>query len=511
MSRFAVAQKQSPHKSSSHPVRQSRLTPAANQTHPLLNLQRKIGNQALMRLLEFRNNSNPTAPVAMQPKLAVSEPEDIHEQEADRVAQQVMRMPEPQLQRACECEGGGDCAKCQSDQKQSQAPAQVQPQRVDSSTRGGAAAPASVNQTLTSAGRPLDRATRTFMEPRFGQDFSHVRVHSDAAAARSAHDVNAKAYTVGNNIVFGSGSFAPQTDAGRQLIAHELTHVVQQTGGSGAAIQRQPDAPVKKDPPKKEPPKTEPPKTEPPKDTQPQDYAIILDPSDRFTTHAQAIAPNATIIRAQSLDELTEKLKALKGPIGTLFFVAHMTDEGDILFSSSGVLDFKRAETIADAIKGTVKVESIDFRGCQIAQAPAEMNKIRTALKATKIIGSTCFVVTQIADPIKTADGTEITKPDQLKDSKVKTQFNAGMKKARAQFTEGRDKCIINDSEAGYFQTGGKLIAVWANPGSMADPNAWDKGKSICHSDLKVEKVDPTKKMPVIGEDDCKLLEIKKP
>lgn len=506
MSRFAFAQKQSPHKSASHPVRQSRLAPAGNQTHPLLNLQRKIGNQALMRLLASRTNSNATAPVTLQAKLTVSEPEDVHEQEAERISKQVMRMPESQLQRACECEGAGDCAKCQTDRNQSQMPAQVQPQRVDSSGAGGATAPASVNQTLTSAGRPLDPATRAFMEPRFGQDFSHVRVHSDAAAAQSAHDVNAKAYTVGNNIVFGSGSFAPQTDAGRQLIAHELTHVVQQTGASGAAIQRQPDPA----PPKKEPPKTEPPKTNPPQNTQPQDYAIILDPSDRFTTHAQAIAPNATILRASSLDELADKLKAIQGPIGTLYFMAHMTADGDILFTSSGTMDFKRAETIADKIKGIVKVESIDFRGCEIAQAPAEMNKIRTALKATKIIGSTCTVVTQIADPIKTKEGTEITKPEQLKDAKVKSQFDAGMKTTRALFTEGRDKCIINDSEAGYFQTGGKLIAVWVNPGSMADPAAWDKSKSICHKDLKVQKVDATTKMPVIGEDDCKLLEIDK-
>src|SRR5690349_24806824 len=115
MSRLAVTQKQSPHKSSSHPVRQSRVAPAGNQTHPLLNLQRKIGNHALMRLLASRTNSNASTPAALQAKLTVSEPEDVHEQEADRVSQEVMRMPEPQLQRACECEGAGDCAKCQSD------------------------------------------------------------------------------------------------------------------------------------------------------------------------------------------------------------------------------------------------------------------------------------------------------------------------------------------------------------------------------------------------------------
>jgi len=92
MSRFAIAQKQSPHKSASHPVRQSRLAPAGNQTHPLLNLQRKIGNQALMRLLASRTNSNATAPAMLQAKLTVSEPEDVHEQEAERISN-----------RLCEC------------------------------------------------------------------------------------------------------------------------------------------------------------------------------------------------------------------------------------------------------------------------------------------------------------------------------------------------------------------------------------------------------------------------
>jgi hypothetical protein len=71
----------------------------------------------------------------------------------------------------------------------------------------------------------------------------------------------------------------------------------------------------------------------------------------------------------------------------------------------------------------------------------------------------------------------------------------------------------LNDSVEGYFQAGGKLIAYWANPGSMADDTAWDDNKSICYRDLKVEKVDPTKKLPVIGPDDCKLIELgaKKP
>jgi hypothetical protein len=79
------------------------------------------------------------------------------------------------------------------------------------------------------------------MEPRFGQDFSHVRVHSDAVAERSARDVNARAYTVGSDIVFGAGQSAPGSLEGQRLLAHELTHVVQQSGGAERAIQRQPD------------------------------------------------------------------------------------------------------------------------------------------------------------------------------------------------------------------------------------------------------------------------------
>lgn len=81
---------------------------------------------------------------------------------------------------------------------------------------------------MSSPGQPLDAGTRAFMEPRFGQDFSQVRVHTDAKAAESTQAVNAVAYTVGRNVVFGAGQYAPGTSEGRRLMAHELTHVVQQ-------------------------------------------------------------------------------------------------------------------------------------------------------------------------------------------------------------------------------------------------------------------------------------------
>ena len=101
---------------------------------------------------------------------------------------------------------------------------------------GSDTAPASVDQTLASPGRPLEPALQQDMEQRFGHDFSRVRVHSGTAAQQSAQDVNAIAYTVGHNIVFGADQFAPGTHEGRRLLAHELAHVVQQSGSGGIHV-----------------------------------------------------------------------------------------------------------------------------------------------------------------------------------------------------------------------------------------------------------------------------------
>ena len=92
--------------------------------------------------------------------------------------------------------------------------------------------PSIVHDVLRSPGQSLDSGTRAFIEPRFNHDFSGVRVHTDARAAESARSVNALAYTVGHDVVFGAGKYAPTTTAGKRLLAHELTHVVQQCGRS---------------------------------------------------------------------------------------------------------------------------------------------------------------------------------------------------------------------------------------------------------------------------------------
>lgn len=99
------------------------------------------------------------------------------------------------------------------------------------------AVPPVVQDVLRSPGQPLDRETREFMEPRFGHDFSQVRVHTDARAAESARTINALAYTVGHNVVFGSGHYRPGTMEGRRVLAHELTHTIQQ-GSAPPFVQR---------------------------------------------------------------------------------------------------------------------------------------------------------------------------------------------------------------------------------------------------------------------------------
>lgn len=110
------------------------------------------------------------------------------------------------------------------------------PVQLSSIGRGARAgdAPSTVHRALQSAGRPLEDTTRKTMEVHFGHHFANIRIHDDSVAAQSARSVDARAYTVGRDIVFDAGLYAPDTRAGRHLLAHELAHVVQQSrGGSG--------------------------------------------------------------------------------------------------------------------------------------------------------------------------------------------------------------------------------------------------------------------------------------
>jgi hypothetical protein len=216
----------------------------------LLDLQRTIGNQAVQRLLKvntgdvkeesiskitgFGNvfNRTPihtTAPGAIQTKLSVNKPGDEYEQEADRISEQVMRMPEAHLQRICACAGA--CPKCQAE-RLGHGYERLQTQRVGAGDWGQTGVPPLIHEVLHSPGQPIDSTTRVFMERRFGHDFSRVRVHHDGKAAESAKSINALAYTTGNHIAFSDGQYSPTTERGKQLLAHELVHTMQQGNDS---------------------------------------------------------------------------------------------------------------------------------------------------------------------------------------------------------------------------------------------------------------------------------------
>jgi hypothetical protein len=174
----------------------------------------------------------PHCQIATSNPLTAGPGNDAFEQEANRVADSVTSSPG---------------AVGRSQRVASAKPTPVQREASPNAAPGSA--PPSVNRAIGSGGKPLPDSIRSAFEPRFGHDFSGVRIHTDSQAARSAADVQANAYTVGRDIVFGAGKFAPDSTPGRHLLAHELTHVVQQDKAQvSGAIQRQPatgqDAPV---------------------------------------------------------------------------------------------------------------------------------------------------------------------------------------------------------------------------------------------------------------------------
>jgi hypothetical protein len=175
-------------------------------------------------------------------KLSVSQPNDPYEQEADRMAEQVMRMPDrthdssPSVQAFAGHDFGQialspklqpiaqrKCAACEKEEKLMR--------KESGDSIGDVSRLESKLAESQSGGEPLSYDIRAFMEPRFGFDFSQVRVHTDSSAVEMSQSIDAQAFTHGNNIYFNAGKYAPETQNGKQLLAHELTHTVQQTGG----------------------------------------------------------------------------------------------------------------------------------------------------------------------------------------------------------------------------------------------------------------------------------------
>lgn len=178
--------------------------------------QQTLGNQAVSRLM---------ARAGLQAKLRVSQPGDVYEQEADRIADQIMRMSGPAKQAPCAACAAGKtgCAQCDAEPIGVLRRRAAVPDAVETPANFG---------TALGSGRPLDHQSRRFFEPRFGVELGQVRIHTDHRAAQSAQAVNALAFTIGRDIVFGQGQYAPATEPGKRLLAHELAHVMQQADPS---------------------------------------------------------------------------------------------------------------------------------------------------------------------------------------------------------------------------------------------------------------------------------------
>ena len=177
----------------------------------------------------------------IQRKLEIGTVNDPLERQADRAADQVMDTTisrgslvgvPPRLSRKC--------ANCEEEDEEAQT-LNKKPAGTPEAAVGKV--PGIVHAVLRGPGHPLDAATRAYFEPRFGHDFSRVRVHTDTAAAESAQAVNALAYTVGSHLVFARREYAPSSPQGQKLLAHELTHVVQQEGSVGRLDRLTVDAP----------------------------------------------------------------------------------------------------------------------------------------------------------------------------------------------------------------------------------------------------------------------------
>lgn len=185
--------------------------------------QQVAGNLAIQSLLRDGR---------IQPKLNVSRPGDPDEQEADEIASRVVSSPAVgTLQRKCGCAQGDDCPKCKAETA-----GQIQAKHRSGRNALVREASDSVAALLRGGGQPLPSSVRAFFEPRFGRDFSGVRIHTGEAAAESAQSLGARAYTYGNDIVFAPDQFAPESQQGRELLAHEMAHTLQQ--GEVPGIQR---------------------------------------------------------------------------------------------------------------------------------------------------------------------------------------------------------------------------------------------------------------------------------
>ncbi len=333
------------------------------------------------------------ARLPLQTKLRIGAPGDRYEQEADRMADQVIRMPEADVQRQENPKEEEKLIRSKplagpitplvqrqgSDQEEDQ-------ESILTKTTAGARSEVTSSirsdiHALQGGGRPLSRAERNFFEPRFGTDFSSVRVHNDSRAASAAQSINALAFTFGRDVVFGAGLYEPTTAKGRELLAHELTHVVQQRGTN--ILARAPGTTTQKR----------------------QDVVIIVgrpsmtikrhesrqDKANMAAWRAAARAFSSTVFEGLTVDKAFAGLRRLRKPIGKLYIIGHAGSSGFAEIKSNGttvvttVADLtKRIKSAAGSL-GNRAPQSVEMLSCFGGGSPKTMGRIGKSLGASTV------------------------------------------------------------------------------------------------------------------------------
>ncbi len=416
------------------------------------------------------------------------------------------------VQRKCVCGGtsgvSGVCTECQNNQLQRNPAALTQLSQP----------PPIVTDVLQSNGHPLDAATQESFEGRFAHEFNRVRIHDDARAAESARAVNARAYTVGSDIVFGAGLYEPRSEAGTRLLAHELAHVVQQRGQPfvpaaglrvGAAddvFEKDADRVAESvmswrgiDSPDRVLPTASLQRDEDKSNTAARvDVAIVLDDSELALDEARAYAK--TVFRVISAEDAKKKLTDLGQPIGTLYVVSHSNRLGEVeLITGSGTINWVKISDFGKGLQGALAADkaptNVDFRGCKLGEAPDQMKSFQKSVGAGSAQAFNCWSFAQRVTPL-TANGVEIKKPSDIPKG-MEAEFNKQLWKQVAGL-EAANKVSVKDCLIGfpkgtalswknlqkirdlYFKNDGLLVAGWASPEFNEN---WQEG-SICTKNL---------------------------
>jgi hypothetical protein len=525
------AQKQNPPQKlvSSNLIR-SKMSPSGSNhyTHPVLHLQRTIGNQAVQRMLQTHTEEPDVGlTAAASPRFGHDFSQiPIHSPAAETIQKPLQTKgassanaetaldvtaaagSATHLQRKCHCDTGIGSTPCAACGERARLPIQ----REASREKLGA----DLEGALAQGGQALPAPIRQRVEPLLGADFSSVRVHDDSASHRAATGLAARAFTVGQHIHFGSGEYRPTEPDGIRLMAHELAHTIQQTSGGLAvaptpmtvaaaqsplereadhvaaavmagraasarlslgagAVQRQQTVPTAR-----------------------VDVAIVLTDSDQDMSEGRARA--SIVLRVTDPEDARDKLKALGKPIGTLYVVSHSNAEGKVEFISSiGTISWTPISSLGATLKqgfaAGMEPVTVDFGGCKVGAAGIELEAFRSAVGSQSAKSTNCWSFSAHVSPL-TFGGDDITSPSQIPQSAQKRFDHALLKQLdglKAKNGVSVKNCLIGLAPgetfnaanlkkvwAIYWANAGNLVAIWNSPQYSEN---WQK-ESICRKDM---------------------------